>query len=216
MTARAPERAATEIAVVIPRSLKEPVGLSPSYLMWTSAPTTSERWAAGISGVPPSPSVTTGAPARDGSRSRYSSITPRHGEATSLPLDAHDGGDTADRRQRRDGVDRGRQRRVGGGVGDHDQAGAPVTVTVGVCPEQLLAHRLDGHLVLGEGRGDLREHTGTVQDVEADVVAGGSLAHVQDRQVGVGRLPGPAPAHDLVPGHGDDVTEDGGGSRVAT
>src|SRR5258708_36738040 len=34
--------------------------------------------AAGTSGVPPSPSVTTGVSAVTGSRSRYSAITPRH------------------------------------------------------------------------------------------------------------------------------------------
>src|SRR5260370_3936801 len=34
--------------------------------------------AAGTSGVPPSPSVTTGVAAAPGSRSRYSAITPRH------------------------------------------------------------------------------------------------------------------------------------------
>ena len=53
----------------------------------------------------------------------------------------------------------------------------------------LLAHRLDRDVVLGEGGGDLREHARAVGDVEADVVAGQGLAHVDDGQVRVGRLP---------------------------
>ena len=78
MTALAPLRAATEMAVVIPRSLNEPVGLSPSNFSHTSAPTSEERCSAGMSGVPPSSRVMTGAPASDGSRSAYSRMTPRH------------------------------------------------------------------------------------------------------------------------------------------
>ena len=78
ITALAPCPAATEMAVVMPRSLNEPVGLSPSNLSQTSAPTREERCSAGISGVPPSSRVTTGIPSRDGSRSAYSRITPRH------------------------------------------------------------------------------------------------------------------------------------------
>ena len=66
ITALAPCPAATEIAVVIPRSLNEPVGLSPSNLSQTSAPTREERCSAGINGVPPSRSVTTGIPSREG------------------------------------------------------------------------------------------------------------------------------------------------------
>ena len=43
MTAFAPASAALEIAMVMPRSLKEPVGLAPSYLSHTSHPTSSLR-----------------------------------------------------------------------------------------------------------------------------------------------------------------------------
>ena len=86
MTAFAPLRAATLIAVVMPRSLNEPVGLRPSYLRWTSAPTRSESFSAWMSGVPPSWSVTTGAPSSIGRRSAYSRMTPRHWWAiTNLP-----------------------------------------------------------------------------------------------------------------------------------
>jgi hypothetical protein len=79
----------------------------------------------------------------------------------------------------------------------------------------LLAHRLDRHAVLGEGRGDLREHTRAVGDVEADVVARERLPHVDHRQVGVGGLARPAATGHPVAGDGDDVTEDGAGRRVA-
>ena len=41
-TALAPSRTATEIAAVMPRSLNEPVGLSPSTLSQTSAPVSPE------------------------------------------------------------------------------------------------------------------------------------------------------------------------------
>ena len=44
----------------------------------------------------------------------------------------------------------------------------------------LLAHRVDGHAVLGEDGGDLGQHAGLVRHVEADVVAGDHLAHRAD------------------------------------
>ena len=53
-TAFAPSSSALEMAIVIPRSLKEPVGLRPSYFNHTVAPTRSDRRGAGSSGVPPS------------------------------------------------------------------------------------------------------------------------------------------------------------------
>jgi hypothetical protein len=43
ITAVAPSSAAFEIAIVIPRSLKEPVGFKPSYLIQTLLPSSSER-----------------------------------------------------------------------------------------------------------------------------------------------------------------------------
>ena len=79
MTALAPSSLAAVIAMVMPRSLKDPVGLAPSTLRWTSQPVRSESTCAGTSGVPPSRSVTTGVAAATGSRSRYSSMMPRHG-----------------------------------------------------------------------------------------------------------------------------------------
>src|SRR5690349_8558575 len=110
MTALAPWPAATEIAVVIPRSLNEPVGFSPSNFNHTSASTNVERCSAGISGVPPSRRVTTGIPSSAGSRSAYSRITPRHWYATSGPLDAHHRVDGAHDRHGGERLDRGRER----------------------------------------------------------------------------------------------------------
>ena len=58
---------AADTATVIPRSLKEPVGLAPSSFSQTWQPVSSDRCGAGTSGVSPSPSVTSGS---TGSRSR--------------------------------------------------------------------------------------------------------------------------------------------------
>ena len=62
ITALAPASAALEIAIVIPRSLKLPVGLSPSYLTYTFTclPIRSAIAGTGIKGVLPSNRVTTG------------------------------------------------------------------------------------------------------------------------------------------------------------
>src|SRR5258708_27478437 len=78
MTALAPSSAALLMAIVMPRSLKEPVGLAPSTLRCTSHPVSWDSRFAGSSGVPPSSRVTTGVLADTGSRSRYSSMSPRH------------------------------------------------------------------------------------------------------------------------------------------
>ena len=78
MTAFAPCSTAFEMAMVMPRSLKEPVGFMPSNLTQTLAPVRAESAAAGMSGVPPSPSVTIGVASLMSSRSAYSRRTPRH------------------------------------------------------------------------------------------------------------------------------------------
>src|SRR6266478_1939178 len=75
-TAFAPSSTALEIAMVMPRSLNEPVGLAPSTLRHTLAPTRSDRRGAGTRGVPPSNNVTTGVSLVSGRRSRYSSMMP--------------------------------------------------------------------------------------------------------------------------------------------
>ena len=79
ITALAPCAAATVIATVMPRSLNDPVGLSPSTFRYTSHPVRADSTGAGSSGVPPSCRVMAGIPAVTGSRSRYSVMTPRHG-----------------------------------------------------------------------------------------------------------------------------------------
>ncbi len=54
ITAFAPCAFAFVIAIVIPRSLNDPVGLRPSYLTHTSAPVIALSFSARMSGVPPS------------------------------------------------------------------------------------------------------------------------------------------------------------------
>ncbi len=75
-TALAPSSSAFVMASVIPRSLNDPVGLRPSILSKTRAPTRSESFGAGNNGVPPSRRVTTGVSAVTGRRSRYASMIP--------------------------------------------------------------------------------------------------------------------------------------------
>ncbi len=60
ITAFAPASAAAEMAMVMPRSLKDPVGFAPSNLIHTSQPVMPLNVRAFVSGVPPSPNVTTG------------------------------------------------------------------------------------------------------------------------------------------------------------
>jgi len=67
--------------MVMPRSLKDPVGLAPSTLTYTRAPVSESRWGACTSGVPPSRRVTTFSVR--GRRSAYSAMMPRQGLAIS-------------------------------------------------------------------------------------------------------------------------------------
>ena len=84
-TASAPSSTAMEMAMVIPRSLNEPVGLAPSTLSQTSAPIRAERRGAGTRGVPPSNKVTTGVRGPMGRSARYSSMTPFQPTPTTTP-----------------------------------------------------------------------------------------------------------------------------------
>jgi hypothetical protein len=70
MTACAPSSTALVIAIVIPRSLKDPVGLAPSTFSHTSQPVRRDSSGAGTSGVAPSWRVTTGLVGPTGRRSR--------------------------------------------------------------------------------------------------------------------------------------------------
>ncbi len=78
MTAFAPCSIAFETAMVMPRSLNDPVGFMPSYLTQTFAPVRAESAGARMSGVPPSPRVTTASRRSRPRRSPYSCSTPRH------------------------------------------------------------------------------------------------------------------------------------------
>ena len=70
ITPSAPASTAFETATAIPRSLKLPVGFIPSNLKWRSIPSCGPIRREGISGVPPSPSESTGVSGPTGSRSR--------------------------------------------------------------------------------------------------------------------------------------------------
>jgi len=69
-TAFFPLATASVTAIVMPRSLNDPVGLSPSTLMWTVHPVRADSRGAGTSGVPPSSRVTCFQSAAIGSRCR--------------------------------------------------------------------------------------------------------------------------------------------------
>src|SRR3712207_9584249 len=78
MTAWAPSSAALEIAIVIPRSLNDPVGLAPSTLSQTSQPVRRDSSCAGTRGGAPPWRGTTGVLARTRSRARAGSLRPGH------------------------------------------------------------------------------------------------------------------------------------------
>src|SRR4029453_3090622 len=80
MPAREPASTALEMARVIPRSLKDPVGLKPSHLrkMRRLGSVASARRGAGASGVLPSWRVTTGVLADTGRNWRKRSMMPGH------------------------------------------------------------------------------------------------------------------------------------------
>ena len=177
-TASAPSAAATEIAVVMPRSLKEPVGLSPSTLSQTSAPVSPDsqadwhqRRAALAQGhgrdvlgdveqvavlldhaAPLVGGAVLGMSHSDSPPStRITEVTSR---TMSIPRSA------ATVAESWASVAWWR---------DHDELG------VGAAP--LLADGLDRDAVVGEGGGHRGEHAGAVVDVDRDVVAGQRLAH---------------------------------------
>ena len=70
ITAFCPRATASVTAMVMPRSLNDPVGLTPSTLRYTVHRVCSDRRWAKTSGVPPSSSVTGVQSAAIGSRSR--------------------------------------------------------------------------------------------------------------------------------------------------
>ena len=78
-TAFWPRATASVTAIVMPRSLNEPVGLSPSTLRCTVQPVYSDNRGADTSGVPPSSRVIAVQSSSTGSRSRYAAIRPGQG-----------------------------------------------------------------------------------------------------------------------------------------
>src|SRR2546427_8808723 len=78
MTAREPASTAFDIAIVMPRSLKDPVGLNPSHLRWMDrlGSVASASRGAGSSGVFPSSNVTTGVFSVTGRYRRERSMIP--------------------------------------------------------------------------------------------------------------------------------------------
>ena len=69
-TFAAPSSAAFDSAIVMPRSLNEPVGFAPSSFRYSSTPSWAPSRSARTSGVEPSPSEITGVASVTGSRSR--------------------------------------------------------------------------------------------------------------------------------------------------
>ena len=207
-------------AIVIPRSLNDPVGFAPSTLRNTSQPARSDRCGAGSSGVPPSPQrddlpagldrhpVPVGLDhpgPRPGCPHRMvrghhvptsGAVRPRSSTRSTLstPRTASSPLSTST-------------------VAASAASGAAcVTTTSRASPSPLapsagLAHRRDAHVVAGELARDGREHARAVGDVQAHVVAGRHRAHRPHRQVRVRRLPRPAPADHPVAGHRDEVAE---------
>src|SRR2546428_11514745 len=82
MTAVAPRSLALETATVIPRSLKEQVGFSPSYFNQSSnfPPMAATKFSTRTSAVFPSLRVTTGVASETGRERAYRVMTPCHGE----------------------------------------------------------------------------------------------------------------------------------------
>src|SRR5918999_1299061 len=213
-TALAPSSRALETATVIPRSLKEPVGLVPSYFRYTSQPVSADRASDRTSGVPPSRRVTSGVALDTGSRSRYSAITPRHGLAISSPRlggrslhprDPHHAPDLGHDLQVAEVGHRGLEGGLVGPVGDHDQEG--------LVPEPFLPHAGDGDLVTPEGVRHLGQHAGAVDHVEQEVVLALHGVHGPQGPVRVARTAHDPCPGDQVAGHIDRVAHDGRGGR---
>src|SRR5438270_8107305 len=116
------------------------------------------------SGVPPSSSVTTGVLSVTGSRSRYSSMTPRHrGTALLLfALDTHHRDDLGDGVERAELVDGGLEVRLASAVRDHHE--------LCLVPVAFLPDRADRDVVRAERAGYLRENTGQILHRQQQVV----------------------------------------------
>ena len=180
MTAFAPCSTAFETAIVMPRSLNEPVGFMPSNLTQTFAPVRASSAGAGMSGVPPSPSVMIGVASVTSRRSRYSCSTPRHWWHHLQSFDsehARDLGHRLVRLQGRDGRgERGLRRLM---RADHQGSGGR---GVAVASDAPTAARASTETPCSLNSVAIwREHAGLVDDLEGDLVAGGDARDRQDR-----------------------------------
>ena len=221
-TALAPSSTAMEMAMVMPRSLKLPVGLAPSTFNHTSAPTCSERRAAGTRGVPPSSRVTTGVRSVIGRKARYSSMTPRQPAVTARPPrpprppssrpilgladDAEHAAHPVHRLVAAQLVDGGQQISLAGHVGQEDQPR--------LFGQADLLHGPDGNVVVPEDLGHSGQHTGPVGHVHAEVERG---AHVVLRADGRARALGRRRGctGEEVARRVDQVAQHGAGGRAA-
>ena len=219
-TALAPSCSATEIAAVMPRSLNEPVGLSPSTLSQTSPPVSPESHSECTSGVPPSRRVTAGVPS--GSVEEVAVLLDHAaplvgaGEVAPGELSGIHSSSPSTRITEVTSRTMSIARRCSTVAPSAASVAAWVTTTSSAsCAAALLAHGRDRDAVLGERRGDRGQHAGAVVDVERDVVAGQGLPHRQHGAVGVRRLPGAAGPGEPVAGHRDQVAEHRAGGRRA-
>ena len=170
-TTLAPASTAFVIAIVIPRSLNEPVGFAPSIFSQTSRSSSSESRSACSNGVPPSSSVMTGVDAVTGRCSRYASISPGHwlGVPAPCPLrssrfvshDPEDRADAVDGLHVAQRVHRPAQVCLAGAVSDEDDPG--------IRADAHLLHRLDRDVVLAELHRDLGQDAGLIRDFELQV-----------------------------------------------
>ena len=176
----------------MPRSLNEPVGLSPSTLSQTSAPVSvgepgrlDHRGAALTQGDGRGAvgEVEAVAVLLDHAEPLPGGRPVGHSDSPSTRITEDTSRTLAMPAQRLDG---GGQVGVAGAVRDHDQ--------LGVVAATLLADGLDRDVVLGEGQRHGGEHAGLVVDVDLHVVAGLGLPHRHHPQVGVRRLAGAADA----------------------
>ena len=212
-TALAPSSTALEIAIVMPRSLKEPVGLAPSTLSHTAAPTRSDSRGAGTSGVPPSSSVTTGVSSVMGRKSRYSSMTPRQPAVTGPLLVVGPLADDAEHAAHpvhglvpAQLVDGGEQIPLAGHVGEEDQPG--------LVGQADLLHGPDRDVVVAEDVGHGGQHAGAVGHVHAEVEGRPQVVLRHDRGAGALRRRRGRAGQQVARGV-DEVAEHGARGRPA-
>ena len=195
-----PRASASVTAIVMPRSLNEPVGLAPSTLRQHLAPGAlrqvprGQQRRAALTEGDDLPAVAARASGRGRRRSRRASGAtravvirpplsdrgPRTRRTLSTPFTDVQPGQL---------VDGGGQRGLRRDVRDHDPSRGELRRPSAPCRPRRSGARSRWTRRAGERARDRRQHAGAVGDVEADVVAGRHAAHRPHRQVGVGRSP---------------------------